>query len=248
MTDDAAGSRQLLRYGARRARAAAVGWDEATQRVRRARLIGGIKATAFRAYAEVDLQVPPDVQLGSGIRVTVEPGTTNRLIIGPGSRIEDRVLIMLKGGTVDLGVRTELRRDVILNVAGTLTLRGDNAISWRSIVHCANNVEFAEMAGLAEHVTVADSSHFWTTPDEHFWHNVRTGEVYIGRNTWICPKVTLGRGAHVGDHCLIASNSVVTCSVPDGSFASGVPAVVRPLPLPWTHGEPDGTAKMAPSG
>ena len=34
---------------------------------------------------------------------------------------------------------------------------------------------------IAEQVTIADSSHFFTTPDEHFWHNVRRGRVRVGR-------------------------------------------------------------------
>lgn len=230
---DAAGLRRIARLGAAQVRAGADAYDAAVQAARRARLQAAVKATAFRVHAEVDLTVAPDVWLGRDVRVTVEPGSRNRLVIGPGSRLEDRVLVMLKGGTVVLGPRVELRRNVILNVAGTLLLRGDNPVSWNSVIHCSQRVEFAEMAGLAEQVTVADSSHYWTTPEDHFWHNVRTGEIYIGRNTWICPKVTLARGAHVGDHCLVASNSVVIGPVPDGSLASGVPAVIRPMPLPW---------------
>ena len=225
--------RRVLRAGAGRTRVALDDGERALHRVRRARLLAAVRVTAFRGRASVALDVAPDVALGRGVRVTVEPGSHNRLVVGPGTRIEDGVLIMLKGGTVELGPRVELRRDVVLNVAGHLTLRGDNPVSWQCVIHCSRRVELAEMAGLAEQVTIADSSHYWTTPDEHFWHNVRTGEVHVGRNTWICPKVTLGRGARVGDHCLVASNSVVVGEVPDGSFASGVPAVVRPMPLPW---------------
>jgi acetyltransferase-like isoleucine patch superfamily enzyme len=223
----------MMRAGAGQVRAAASAVDAAVQSARRARLIAAIRAAAFRVHAEVDLTVAPDLWLGRDVRVTIEPHSRNRLAIGSGSRIEDRVLIMLKGGDIQLGPRVELRRDVVVNVAGRLILRGDNPVSWHSVIHCSERVELAEMAGCAEQVTIADSSHYWTTPDEHFWHNVRTGEIYIGRNTWICPKVTLARGAHVGDHCLVASNSVVAGKVPDGSFASGVPATARPMPLPW---------------
>lgn len=224
-----------MRAGARQARAAASSYDTAVQAARRARFITAIKAAAFRVYADVDLDISPDLWLGRDVRVTIEPNSQNRLAIGAGSRIEDQVLIMLKGGDIQLGPRVELRRDVVLNVAGTLVLRGDNPVSWNSVIHCSERVELAEMAGCAEQVTIADSSHYWTTPDEHFWHNVRSGEIYVGRNTWICPKVTLARGAHVGDHCLVASNSVVAGKIPDGSFASGVPAAVRPMPLPWVE-------------
>lgn len=200
---------------------------------RRAGFLAAVRAAAAWVGAEVDLDVARDVRVGRGVRVTFEPGSRNRLAIGPGSSLQDRVLVMLKGGTVELGPRVELRRDVVLNVAGRLVLRGDNPVSWNSVIHCSEWVELDVMAGLAEQVTLADSSHFFTTPDEHFWHNVRRGSVTIGRNTWVCPKATLARGARVGAHCIVGSGSVVVGEVPDGSLASGVPAQVRPLPLPW---------------
>jgi maltose O-acetyltransferase len=41
-------------------------------------------------------------------------------------------------------------------------------------------------------------------------------------------------GVTIGDHCIIASNSVVTRDVPPGHLASGVPADdMKPIRLPW---------------
>lgn len=214
------------------------------QRVRRAALVARVRSAARMVRAEVDLDLASDLLVGRDVRVTFEPGSRNVLRIGAGSRLDDRVLIMLKGGTVDLGPRVEVRRDVVLNVAGTLRVVGDTPISWGSVLHCSSNVLFEEMVGLAEQVTVADSSHYFTTPDEHFWHNVRTGPIRVGRNTWICPKATVVRGADIGACCIVGSGSVVTGRVPDGHLASGVPAQVRPLPLPWTV---DPAASAAPA-
>ena len=205
-------------------------------RVRRARLVADLRRSAWLVGAEVDLDLPADLLVGKDITVQVEPGSRNRFVLGPGSRIEDGVVLMLKGGSVLGGPRIELRRGVVLNIAGTLRLDGDNPVSWGSVIHCSASVHLEEMAGIAEHVTIADSSHFFTTPDEHFWHNVRTGAVRVGRNTWICPKVTLTRTADVGAHCIVGAGSVVIGAVPDGHLASGVPAVVSPLPLPWDAG------------
>jgi len=232
----------MLRGSARRAVVAARGvGDRANPAVvagRRAAFIARVRATAAWSHASVDLDVADDVVLGQHVRVTFQEWSHNILHIGPGCRLEDRVLIQLKGGSVALGERVELRRDVLLNVAGRLELQGDNPVSWNSVIHCSNSVTIAPMAGLAEQVTVADSSHYFTTPDEHWWHNVRLGSVSVGYNTWICPKVTLARGAAVGAHCIVGSNSVVVGPVPDGSLASGVPAEVRPLTLPWRPAAP----------
>jgi len=232
----------MLRGSARRAVLAArrVGAraDPAFVAARRAAFVARVRAAAAGSHATVDLDIADDVVLGHRVRVTFQEWSHNVLRIGPGCRLEDGVLIQLKGGSVVLAERVELRRDVVLNVAGRLELQGDNPVSWNCVIHCSNSVTIAPLAGLAEQVTIADSSHYFTTPDQHFWHNVRVGSVSVGYNTWICPKVTLARGAAVGAHCIIGSNSVVVGVVPDGSLASGVPAEIRPLSLPWRSAAP----------
>jgi acetyltransferase-like isoleucine patch superfamily enzyme len=232
----------MLRGSARRAvgamRGVASQVDPAGVALRRAAFVARIRAAAAWNHASVDVDIADDIVLGHRVRVTFQPWSENRLRIGPGCRLEDGVLIQLKGGTVVLGERVELRRDVVLNVAGRLEMQGDNPVSWNTVIHCSNEVTLGRMAGLAEQVTIADSSHYFTTPDEHFWHNVRVGSVSVGYNTWICPKVTLARGAAVGAHCIVGSNSVVVGAVPDGSLASGVPAEVRTLSLPWRPATP----------
>lgn len=203
------------------------------RRLRREGLEARIRAAAWRVGATVSFEAPPDLVIGRDIQVTVEPGTHTVLRWGSRCRLDDRVLLMLKGGKLLAGDGVEIRRDVVLNITGTLTIEGDTPISWGSVIHCSNDIVLERMVGVAEQVTIADSSHYFTTPDEHFWHNVRTGSVRVGTNTWLCPKSVVTRGADIGSHCIVASGSVVTGKVPDGSLASGVPAVVRPLPLPW---------------
>jgi acetyltransferase-like isoleucine patch superfamily enzyme len=129
----------------------------------------------------------------------------------------------------------QVRRGAVLNVAGRLECHGENLISWNCVVHCSTAVTIGRQTTIAEMATIADSSHYFTEPEDHVWHNVRTGSVTIGDNTWIAAKATLGRDAHIGSHCIVSANSLVTGEVPDGSLASGVPAVIRPLQLPWTN-------------
>jgi acetyltransferase-like isoleucine patch superfamily enzyme len=200
---------------------------------RRRAFLARIRLAAEMAHATVELRIADDVQIGRGVRVTFEPWSRNALHIGPRGSLGDRVLIQLKGGTIRLGDLVEIRRDCVLNVAGNLVVEGDTPISWGSVIHCSSDITLHRMVGLAEQVTLADSSHYFTEPDEHFWHNVRTGSIEIGRNTWVCPKVTVTRDATIGSHCIIGAGSVVVGDIPDGSLASGVPATYRPLPLPW---------------
>ena len=196
-----------------------------------------LRLSAARNRATVELDVAPDLRLGRGVRFTVDPRTHTVLRIGPRSRLDDRVLVLLKGGRIELGPDTWFRRDVVLNVSGHLQLIGNNVLSWGVVVHCAESVRLEPMASAAELVTIADSTHFFTEPDAFFYHNTRTAPIVIGGNTWLCPKVTVTPDVTIGSHCIIASNSVVIADVPDGHLASGVPArVVKALPLPWKDG------------
>lgn len=206
----------------------------ALQRARRKALIAHIKAAALWSNAVVDLRIDPDVRIGRGVQVTFEPWSRNVLHVGSGSWIDDNVLIQLKGGSVEVGPRVQLRRDMVLNVAGRLVCEGDNVVSWGTVIHCSNDVHIGSRTIIGEYTTIADSVHYFTTPDEHVWHNVRVGSVAIDHNTWVCAKATLGRGADVGSHCIVGASAVVTIKVPDESIVSGAPATVRQLDLPWT--------------
>jgi acetyltransferase-like isoleucine patch superfamily enzyme len=204
-------------------------------RARRSVLLARIRATAAWHRSSVDVDLAPDLKIGRDVRVEIAPRTANVLRIGPRSAIRDHVAIQLKGGSVVCGPETELRRNTILNVAGRLVLEEHNILSYGVVVHCAEEVVLERHVGIAELVTIADSTHYWTSPDEFFYDNVKTRPVRIGRNTWVCPRASITSGVTIGAQCLIASNSTVTCDVPDGHLASGVPATtVRSLNHAWT--------------
>ena len=227
-----------MKAGLRKAVTAAVSttaprWAAASRRARRAAFVAKVKAVAAATPADIELELAPDIDIAPGVQLSVTPHSRNRIAVGSQSRIERGVAIRLKGGSLEIGPRVEIRRDTVLVVGGRLVVEGDTPISWNCAIHCESEVVLRRQVGLAEQVTVADSSHYFTTPDEHFWHNQRATPVEVGENTWLCPKVTVTRGAKIGSHCIVASNSVVVGNVPDGSLASGVPAAVRPLPLPW---------------
>jgi acetyltransferase-like isoleucine patch superfamily enzyme len=203
--------------------------------LRRAMFVLRIKVMAWWHRSKVDVQVAPDVRIGRGVRVEMQPRIRMTIRLGSGCRLDDGTLLLLKGGSIDCGPEVWFRRDVILNVSGDLSLEGGNILSWGAVVHCADSVRLERFASAAEGVTVSDSTHYYTTPDEFFYQNTRTNPVVIGANTWLCPKATVTSGVHIGSHCILASNSVAIADIPDGHLASGVPASdVRPLRLPWT--------------
>jgi acetyltransferase-like isoleucine patch superfamily enzyme len=208
-------------------------------RTRRLVLIARIRVLAAWHRSTINLDVAADLRLGRGVRVVVDPRVEMTVRIGPRTRIDDQVLLLLKGGTLECGPETWLRRHVVLNVSGHLVLAEGNILSWGAAVHCAESVTFEALASAAEGVTVADSTHYYTTPERFFYENTRTEPVVIGPNTWLCPKSTVTQGVRIGSHCILASNSVAIADIPDGHLASGVPASdIRPLRLPWRDRDP----------
>ena len=201
------------------------------------------KATFAAAYAgaTLELQVDHGVSISPRVNLTFRPGSTNVLHIGEGTTLADDVQILFKGGALLLGKRCDVRHNVVFNMAGRLEVGGDAILSWGTVFHCSNTITIGRMVGIAERVTVVDSSHYFTEKEAFFYHNNRPGEISVGDNTWLCPNSVLTRTAHVGDHCIVGSNSVVVGVVPSGHLASGVPAVLSPLSLPWE--QPDGAPK-----
>lgn len=207
----------------------------AVYRWRRGWFVLRVRAKSLWHRSKTAVDVARDVRFGRKVEVRVWPETVNEIRIGPGCLIEDHVLIILKDGRFLLGDNVEVRRDTIFNLwGGRLELAGDQIISWGNVFHCASSIRFGRLSSTNEWVTVVDSSHYFTEPDAFFYHNTKTGPIEVGYNTWICSKATLARNTTVGDHCIVAGNSIVTGDVPSGHLVSGVPAtVVRTLPLPW---------------
>lgn len=84
---------------------------------------------------------------------------------------------------------------------------------------------------IASRVFISDSNHGayvgnnQSSPNEA--PNVRQmmyKPVEIGNNVWIGEKVSIMAGVHIGNGCIVASNSVVTKNVEANTIVAGVPA------------------------
>ncbi len=201
--------------------------------MRRRAFLARVRLAAAAADATVELDVAADVSIGARVRVTFRPWTANVLRLGAGTLVEDDVRVQLKGGSIQVGQRVQLRRSTLLNVEGVLDVGDDTIVSWGCVVHCRESVTLGPRVLVGEYSTFADSSHFFTDPAETAWHNVRSAPIEVGPGCWLGAKATVARGARIGAHSIVGANTVVVGEVPEGSLASGVPAVVRPLDLPW---------------
>jgi acetyltransferase-like isoleucine patch superfamily enzyme len=216
-----------------------VAWRRFRQRV----FVARVQLLAKWEQATVSFDIAPDVRIGRGVRVYVWPHTDTTFKIGAKSKIGDNVTIHMKGGSFVAGIRTDLRASTAIQIEGRITLDGENTISYGSVLHCGDAIHLGYAAIMAEYATVADSTHFHTTADEPVGENVKFAAVDIGRNTFICPRVSVGRGVTIGPWSVIGPSSVVSKDIPAGVFASGVPAeVVRSLDHPWMDDVEKGAA------
>lgn len=218
-----------------------VAWRGLRQRLFLAR----VRVLASRERSRVTIELAPDVRIGRGVRVHVWPGTETTMQLGPRSKIGDNVTLHMRGGELVGGVQTDIRTNAAVHIGGRLTLDGENTVSYGCVLHCEESIHLGYAAIMGEYAGIADSTHIHTTPDAPIGENILTAPVEIGRNTFLCPKVSVGRGVTVGAWTVIGPSSVVAKDIPAGVFASGIPAsVIRDLKHPWmaVSAEADGSA------
>jgi acetyltransferase-like isoleucine patch superfamily enzyme len=193
-----------------------------------------VQVVAAAAGATVDLDVALDALVEPGVRVTVAPGSTNRLVLGPEVRVGRDVQLQLRGADVQIGAWTDLRPGVVLNVSGRLLVGSSTVLGAGTTVHCAHDVTIGDRVGIGEYTTVVDTSHHHTAPDRPVVYDTVPGAVHVGDDVFVGTKCTLTRRCTIGQFSFIGAGSVVVGDVPDRRFFSGVPAIdVGPVRLPW---------------
>lgn len=204
----------------------------AIRRARRAALVRRLRVLAAAAEVEIDVDVALDARIGRGVRVEVPAG--GRLRIGPGAVVGDGVVLQLKGGSIDVGAWTDLRRGVVLNVSGAFVVGERCVLGAGTTVHCAHDVRIGDRVGIGEYTTLVDTSHLHTVAGQPAYDSTVAGAVRVGNDVFVATKCTLARGAAIGDFCIVGAGSVVTGPVAARTFVAGVPARhIRDVTLPW---------------
>lgn len=194
---------------------------------RRAGVIARLRLQARAKRATVTLAIAREARFGRGVRISVERGSTGCIEMGPGSRLNDGVTVLLRGGTVRIGDGARVRRGAVLNVAGELLLEPRSILSYYTVVHCAERVRLGERSIATEFVTIVDSTHSHEGESDYFYENRETAPIDIGRHVWIGTKSTVLMGVAIGDDATVAAHSLVRSDVAAGSTVGGTPA--RPL-------------------
>lgn len=92
---------------------------------------------------------------------------------------------------------------------------------------CANQIVIGKNTAIAANVSITDIHHPYediNTPIEQ--QNIITKPVVIGPDCKIYNNAVILPGVHIGKHCTIGANAVVTKDIPDYCVAVGAPARV----------------------
>jgi acetyltransferase-like isoleucine patch superfamily enzyme len=129
---------------------------------------------------------------------------------------------LVLGRWVHLGANTALRCH-----EGTLTL-GDKSVLARDVsINCYLDVEIGDSALIADGVYISDFDHNFTDLTRPIKdQGIAKSRVRIERDVWLGTKVTVCRGVMIGEGAVVGANAVVTRDLPPYAVAVGVPARV----------------------
>jgi acetyltransferase-like isoleucine patch superfamily enzyme len=142
--------------------------------------------------------------------------------------------VLYSGGDVKIGKRFSMRGPLLGCEVGaeedaSLEIGDRVFINQGATVVAFEHIEIGNDTLIGEFSAIYDSNHHGLDPD----HPTRAAPVIIGNNVWLSRGVIVLPGSTIGDHTVVAANSVVKGDLPPCVLAAGNPAqVVRKLDIP----------------
>jgi acetyltransferase-like isoleucine patch superfamily enzyme len=122
---------------------------------------------------------------------------------------------------------TTVRLDIACFDGATLSIGEGTYINYGSNIAAVSRVEIGANCLIGQYAIIMDSDHH--DPRDHTSAG-KSAPVLIEDNVWLGARVTVLRGAHIGEGAVIGAHSVVTGTIPPHTLAAGAPArVIRSL-------------------
>lgn len=143
------------------------------------------------------------------------------------TQLDGRVYV-IGTGKIKLGEYCRIGSNVILETQenGSITLGNHVRINQGSVLVAYDQMTIGDDCLIGEYCSIRDANHgielnalMRTQPHTH-------APIIISNNCWIGRGVTILKGVHVYQGCVIGANSVVTKNIPDQSISVGIPAKV----------------------
>jgi len=149
--------------------------------------------------------------------------------VGERPHLVGRPSIYAKPGRISLGRRVYLSsRPIVSHRAtgpdGILEIGDDVAIAYGAAIAAFERVQIGDGTCIGPFAIIMDTNFHGAVADRAVEHDCRP--VVIGKNCRIGSRVTITRGAVIGDGAEILAGSVVGSSIPAGACAGGARAQV----------------------
>lgn len=163
---------------------------------------------------------------------------------------EGHLPVLYSEGDVKIGKRFSMRGPLLgceLGAQPGASIEiGDRVfINQGATVVAFKHIEIGNDTLIGEFSAIYDSNHHGLDPD----HPTRSAPIIIGNNVWLSRGVIVLPGSKIGDHTVVAANSVVKGDLPPCVLAAGNPAqVVRKLDIPEGYSRHETMFSLLPQG
>jgi len=135
--------------------------------------------------------------------------------------------------TVTIGNFSNIGKDTWIRSASNKACEGviigtNVSIGRRCFISCADKISIGNNCVFGPNVTVVDNNHAYTDLSKPISAQGISSPipVSIGPDCWIGTNAVILPGSHIGKHCIIGANSVVSGKVPDYSVLAGIPGKI----------------------
>jgi acetyltransferase-like isoleucine patch superfamily enzyme len=149
--------------------------------------------------------------------------------VGRGARLAGRPTIFDHGGRIQIGDRFNLSSrpvgsHLVAGTGGALEIGNDVWIGHGAAIAAFESIRIGDGTQIGPFAVIMDTNFHGASGDQSVQHDCRP--IIIGDNCRIGSRVTITRGASIGDGAEILAGSVVSSSIPAGACAGGVRARV----------------------
>ena len=135
-----------------------------------------------------------------------------------------RICLSDKTGTIRLGKSPVIGDYAELKSRGTLVIGDHLSMNSFSRIVCHDSITIGDNVVIAQFVSILDHDHAHEFRDGAMkLTGYLTAPVKIGNNVWIGDKVTIVRGATIGDNVIVGANTVIHKDVPSNCVVVGSP-------------------------
>ena len=139
-------------------------------------------------------------------------------------------IVLLNNGKLEIGNKVATQRRVVLSVVGgEMTIGNNTSFNRNDILICHAKINIGKNCSFGPNVCIYDHDHRYDR-NGHEKTKYKTSPIIIDDNCWIGANVTILRGTHIGEGCVIGAGAIIKGDIPAHSLVtSDRKIVIRPI-------------------